>query len=120
MKITNFKDGSFKAVDDPKAKDVEMQVLISAKDGAPNFAMRIFKVKPNGFTPHHTHPWEHEVFILKGEGVVLVEGKETKFKYGDAIFVPPNVMHQFKNSAKEELLFLCLVPAENICALPKK
>jgi len=28
MNITNFKDGSFEAVDDTKAKDVEMQVSI--------------------------------------------------------------------------------------------
>jgi hypothetical protein len=31
MKITNFKDGSFKKVDDPEAKDVEMQVLICSR-----------------------------------------------------------------------------------------
>ena len=42
--------------------------------------------------------------------VVIVEGKETKFKYGDAIFVPPDIIHQFKNNLNEDLLFLCLVP----------
>ena len=110
MKIKNFKDSSFKRVDDSQAKDTDMQVLISAEDDAPNFAMRIFQIKPNGYTPYHTHPWEHEVFILKGEGIVIVEGKKTKFKYGDAIFIPPDVMHQFKNTLNEDLLFLCLVP----------
>jgi quercetin dioxygenase-like cupin family protein len=120
MKVINFKQGSFKKVEDPQAKDVNMQVLISAEDGAPNFAMRIFQVNPNGYTPYHAHNWEHEVFILKGEGTITVEKKESKFKYGDAIFVPPNVMHQFKNDAKEELLFLCLIPVENTCLLDKK
>jgi quercetin dioxygenase-like cupin family protein len=120
MKIINFKDSSFKKVDDPQAKDVEMQVLISAKDGAPNFAMRLFKVSPNGYTPYHTHNWEHEVFILKGEGTITVEEKETKFKYGDAIFVPPDVEHQFKNTSNEDLFFLCLIPVEKACFVPKK
>lgn len=120
MKIVNFKQSSFKDVDDPKAKDVSMQVLISAQDGAPNFAMRIFEVKPEGFTPYHSHPWEHEVFILKGEGAILIEDDERRFKYGDAIFVPANVMHQFKNNTKADLLFLCLIPADKTCSMPAK
>ncbi len=120
MKLVNFKRGSFKEVDDPKAKHVSMQVLISAQDGAPNFAMRIFQVKPGGFTPHHSHPWEHEVFILKGKGKLRVEEEEREFQYGDAIFVPPNLIHQFKNNAEDELLFLCLIPAEQVCFRPAK
>lgn len=120
MRITNFKDSPFKKVDDPKAENVEMQVLISAEHGAPNFAMRVFKVGSNGHTPYHTHNWEHEAFILDGEGTITVEGKETKFKYGDAIFVPPNVEHQFKNSSKNDLFFLCLIPVDKTCFVSKK
>jgi quercetin dioxygenase-like cupin family protein len=41
--------------------------------GAPNFVMRLFEIDPDGYSPFHTHAWEHEVFVLEGEGTVLTE-----------------------------------------------
>jgi quercetin dioxygenase-like cupin family protein len=32
-----------------------MRELITERDGAPNFAMRIFDIEPSTSTPFHTH-----------------------------------------------------------------
>ena len=83
--------------------------VITDKDGAPNFAMRVFEVGPGISTPLHSHPWEHEVFILSGQGVVISEQRETK-KEGSVIFIPPNEPHHFTNKGNEPLRFVCLIP----------
>ena len=92
------------------AKNTYVQWLITEKDGAKNFFMRLFTIEPGGYTPLHSHNWEHEVFILEGEGKVISNGKEMLFKSGDVIFIPPNEEHQFLNTGKNSLRFICLVP----------
>jgi quercetin dioxygenase-like cupin family protein len=92
------------------ANKAKIRWLITKEMGAINFAMRIFEVEANGYTPLHTHPWEHEIFILEGEGQLFDGEKTTPFKAQDAIFVPPNQQHQFKNSSQATLKFICLVP----------
>ena len=100
-----------------KAKDAEegasklkIRWLITKEMGAKNFAMRLFEMEPGGYSPLHAHLWEHEVFILKGEGSIFDEEKTKKFKAGDVVFVPPHERHQFKNSGRKPLRFLCLIP----------
>ena len=93
---------------------VAIRWLISEKDGAPNFAMRLFEVRPDGYTPHHQHQWEHEVFILEGKGNLVLEDKTVPLNKGDAVFVPGGEQHQFKNASPENLVFLCLVPNKMI------
>ncbi|MBN2380683.1 cupin domain-containing protein [candidate division WOR-3 bacterium] len=92
------------------ASGVKIRWLISADEGAPNFAMREFEIEPGGHTPYHSHDWEHEVFVLSGEGTAVSEGKEHPIKKGMVVFVPGREMHNFKNTGSETLRFLCLVP----------
>jgi len=100
-----------------KAKDAEggasktkVRWLITKEMGAENFAMRLFEMESGGCSPLHTHSWEHEVFILEGEGLVFDGEKAMEFKAGDVVFVPPDERHQFKNNGKKLLKFLCLIP----------
>jgi quercetin dioxygenase-like cupin family protein len=92
------------------AVGVNIRWLISKEEGAPSFAMREFEIEPAGHTPYHSHAWEHEVFGLAGEGVVVSADAETPIKPGMAVFVPGGQMHNFKNTGSETLRFLCLIP----------
>jgi quercetin dioxygenase-like cupin family protein len=92
------------------ASKLKVRLLITKETGAENFAMRFFEMQSGGNSPFHNHPWEHEVFVLEGEGYVVGEGRETKFKSGDVVFIPPNEKHQFKNKGEKTVKFLCLVP----------
>ena len=91
-------------------KDIKVRWLISKKDGAENFAMRLFEVKPGGHSPLHQHDWEHEIFILEGSGVAKDKANEAPFKQGDIFFIKPMEWHQLVNTEKETLKFLCLIP----------
>jgi quercetin dioxygenase-like cupin family protein len=92
------------------AYKTKLRWLITKEIGAENFAMRLFEMEPGGYSPLHTHPWEHEVFIIDGKGDVFDGEKSRHFRSGDAVFVPSNEKHQFRNKGKGTLKFLCLIP----------
>ena len=111
MKIFNYRDVRAENAEE-ESGGLNVRWLITRETGAENFAMRLFEMAPNGFSPLHSHPWEHEVFILEGNGAVT-DGKEGKeFKEGDVIFIPSNERHQLKNVGKVIVKFLCLIPHE--------
>lgn len=95
-----------------EAPGVTVRWMITEKDGAPNFAMRVFEVEPGAATPFHTHAWEHEAFILAGTGHVRGESGETPFQEGDAVFVAPEEKHQFVNDGDTLLRFICVIPLQ--------
>jgi quercetin dioxygenase-like cupin family protein len=108
MKILNYGSVESKDAGEGTSK-VTIRWLIDEKTGAKNFFMRLFEIEAGGYTPLHIHDWEHEVFILEGEGVVCEE--ETKlFRAGDFVFISPNEKHQFRNTGKELVKLLCLIP----------
>ncbi len=94
----------------PDLEGVTVRWVIGKDDGAPHFAMRVFSVQPGRATPHHGHWWEHEVFILDGEGVLHTEEGDYPLRPGTVVFVPGDILHQFENNGPEMLRFLCLVP----------
>ena len=110
MKIAHYTGIEASQVKEEGAQGVTIRWLISETDGAPNFAMRLFEVESGGQTPLHSHSWEHEVYILNGEGVVWKEGNEVAVRSGTAVYVPQNEKHCFKNTGRERLQFLCLIP----------
>ena len=110
MKVNHYERVDSQPVDMEGASGCSVRWLVSESDGAPNFAMRQFEVAPGGFTPRHSHPYEHEVFVLAGRGIVIEGEKEHALNEGDVVFVKPNEIHQFRNVGKEPMKFLCLVP----------
>lgn len=96
------------------ASGCQVRWLVDASQGAPNFAMRQFEVAPGGYTPKHSHPYEHEVFVLAGQGVVLEGDEEHRLAAGDFLLVAPNEIHQFHNTGPAPLKFLCLVPNSSV------
>ncbi len=113
MKVTQLSKVDKAPMDHPEVKGVWKQVPIGVADGAPTFSMRVFTVEPGGHTPYHSHPWEHENYVLAGEGVLIdEEGATTPIRAGDFAIVLPDEKHQFRNTGSADLQFICLVPAE--------
>ena len=110
MYRTNLNETPDAAVTEEGAKAVKIKWLINKDDGAPTFLMRHFTVAPGGFTPFHAHDWEHEVYVLEGNGKVRYEDREENIAPGDAILILPNRRHQFQASSDRPLKFLCIVP----------
>lgn len=88
------------------------RVVVGADDGAPRFAMRVFDVSPGSSTPLHSHWWEHEVFVLSGEGVVNSKEGAQPIGEGTVVYVEPEEEHCFTNIGGDALRFICVVPLE--------
>jgi len=79
-------------------------------DGAQKFALRLIEVAPGGSTPHHSHPYEHEVYVLEGKVRLCGDAGEHLLDAGDTAFVQPSEVHQFVNAGDGVLRFLCGIP----------
>jgi quercetin dioxygenase-like cupin family protein len=110
MKVVHHEKIELAPVEMQGAKDVRIRCLIGEQDGAPSFTMRQFLIAPGGYTPSHRHPYEHEVYVLEGAGVVLEAGVEHPLRPGTVVYVPPDQEHQFRNTGSTALKFLCLIP----------
>ena len=87
--------------------------VINADDGAPNFCMRVFEVEPGSSTPSHSHNWEHEIYILAGQGVAVSEKGETPISADSVVFIPANEHHCLRNNGSETLRLICVIPLVN-------
>jgi len=110
MKIIHYEDIEATHFDSEAARALSGRVLIGKADGADHFCMRLFEFQPGGYSPRHTHPWEHEIFFHAGQGEVFANGAWTSVQAGCAVFVPPGVEHQVRNTGADKLIMICLVP----------
>jgi len=110
MKVDHHESVAQSPVTMEGSSGCQVRWLLDEQQGAPNFAMRQFEVAPGGYTPRHSHPYEHEVFVLDGSGVVVEGDVEHPLRAGDVVFVVPDEVHQFCNTGSVPLKFLCMVP----------
>ena len=88
-----------------------IQWIWGKKDEMPHFAMRKFIIEPGGQIGIHSHPEEHEIFILTGTGLVYNgTGQEFNISPNDALYVSPHEAHGYKNTGSINLEFLCIIP----------
>ncbi len=111
MKIKKYSEVKPTCFDSDVAKGVAGRVLIGKDDGATRFCMRIFELSKGGYTPKHSHDWEHEIFVYSGNGAVYNNGQWTNIESGYSIFIPVDEEHQIKNMGDDPFVFICLIPA---------
>ena len=115
MRIKNYKQVENKPAvlsDGTPVKDVNVRWLIDKEhDGAKNFAMRRFEIKPKTEIPLHDHSHDHEIYILSGKGKFYNDsGTEEIVESGDVIYISPNQKHGIVNLGEKDFIFLCLIP----------
>ena len=73
-----------------------------------NMSIAEARVKPRETTEYHFHKKSQEVyFILKGSGIMEMEGENKEVKVNDCIFIPVGYRHRIKNIGKKTLRILC-------------
>ena len=96
-------------------------VLISSDDGAPNYVMLHNNPMQPGAVSHpetggHTHEGEHVVYMLEGTATLVCGGKDYTVSAGDAILVPPNEHHQWKNESQAPVVRVTYNPVASEAA----
>lgn len=110
MKINHHSDVELQPVVMDGASQAHVRQLLGANVDTPNFAMRMFEIEPGGHTPKHQHDYEHEIYVLEGEGTALEGDTEHALRSGDVVYVHPNDVHQFRNTGTTTMKMLCLIP----------
>jgi quercetin dioxygenase-like cupin family protein len=89
---------------------ISIRWVVGKPEGAPNFAMRVIEFQEGAVFAAHAHPYEHEIFVLEGEG--SVEGPEgtLSMRPGMAIYVPADEVHGYRNTGGGPLRFICVIP----------
>jgi quercetin dioxygenase-like cupin family protein len=93
------------------ADGMDKGVLIGPEHGAPNLAIRRFRLEPGATVPKHTNEIEHEQYVLTGEYVVGLDDEEFTVSEGDSLFIPAGVVHWYRNTGDESGAFICAVPS---------
>lgn len=106
MKIQNYRD--VKGIE--AAPGAVMHIVAGVEEGAPTYVMRVFEVQPGASTPNHNHPWEHELFVVSGEGTMISGEEKHLLRQGDAVMVLPDEPHCFANSGDTLMTMICTVP----------
>ena len=97
-----------------KGADIEgtlKQILVGPKDGYEAY-LRVFTISPGGHSPYHSHAWYHTNYVLEGEGKLTIEGVANPIKAGSVAYIEGGKKHNFENTGKGILKFICLVPPE--------
>ena len=92
---------------------IQRTVLIGDRGESTGFHVRYFEIAPGGFSSLEHHRHEHAVVVLRGQGQVHLSDEIHELGYGDAVYVAPDEIHQFRNpSTSEPFGFLCIVDAQ--------
>jgi quercetin dioxygenase-like cupin family protein len=71
--------------------------LVSPALGATTFISGITEFEPGTAIPFHSHNCEESVVLLEGEATMDIDGLEFPLQPLDTTFIPPNVVHRFRN-----------------------
>ena len=80
--------------------------LIDGQTGSHGVALLRGWLRPGARHSPHTHDAEEAVVFLSGDGVVWIGGHRQPVAPGDAVWIPPGVVHSTENTGKENLTFV--------------
>ena len=86
-----------------KNKNSYSNPILNSTDGVPTVISLYHDHHPGDSSKHHSHDWEHQVYITRGKGILWVDEIEYPITEGDFILVPPGCTHHFKNTGNKIL-----------------
>ncbi|MHB1537681.1 MAG: cupin domain-containing protein [Solirubrobacteraceae bacterium] len=77
--------------------------------GSEQIATSVAMHGPGERVKRHRHRYEEAYYVIKGEGVMFMEGHdEIRLHPGRAVYIPPNTIHgQVNTSSDTDLWILC-------------
>lgn len=77
---------------------------------------RVSTTRPQGVIDRHVHrEAENIYYVIRGSGVVELDGERHLVNPGDAVFIPPGVEHAMYNTGFEDLVAVVVAcPAQDM------
>jgi len=82
-------------------------MLISPQNSSTrSISIQVSEIPVGSAQPVHNHGPEQCYYIIKGNGLMIVEDESREVTEGDAIFIPSNKKHGIKNTSSVVLEYL--------------
>lgn len=78
--------------------------LVSRRIGATGFINGITEFEPGAAVAFHSHNCEESVVVLEGEALLESDGRTIALRSLDTTWIPPNLIHRFRNASSERPL----------------
>ena len=102
---------------DAKRGDVRFRQLLDAGAApAGGLAQGIAEFVPGGRENLHAHDIAESGFVLDGEGLLLLDGREVAVAAGDMLLVPPGTVHGW-STPETSMRLLFTFPAPSLDAV---
>ncbi|HNG94297.1 MAG TPA: cupin domain-containing protein [Acidobacteriota bacterium] len=85
---------------------LQHQTLAGRPQGVTTMETWMQTIEPQAGTPVHRHDCEEVIVVLKGSGIVTIDGQTTDFGPHSTLIVPPNAVHQLINTGEEPMFLV--------------
>jgi mannose-6-phosphate isomerase-like protein (cupin superfamily) len=89
----------------PAGKDREFRYLVNQDAGCLDVTQFVGVIPP-GRAPEHSHTYDEVVYVVEGEGMLHVGGRQAPIAAGSCIHLPPLVMHSLENTGRGSMRVL--------------
>jgi len=84
------------------------ELLAHRNSGIKNQSLAEATVPPGTRTQRHYHERSEEIYyVLRGCGIMEIDGETRDIGPGDAVAIPPGARHHVANHGLDPLVFLC-------------
>lgn len=109
MKAKVFRASEIDWIEAPGHFSAFSKLLVNESDGSKYFDFRVSSYQPKGYCEVHSHETAENIYyILKGEGIIELDGKRHPVNPGMGVFIPPGMEHGIWNTGFEDLIFIVI------------
>jgi len=89
----------------PASPNREFRFLVNEDFGCLDVTQFVGTIPP-GRAPLHSHPYDEVVYVVEGEGVLHLAGRDTSIGPGSCIHLPPLQEHCLENTGPTQMRVL--------------
>jgi quercetin dioxygenase-like cupin family protein len=75
---------------------VNSREMKEATDGGFLELVNEFEVAGGGYVHPHSHPTHEFYYVLRGRGIMTIEGEDRPIAQGDLVHIPPDAVHSLR------------------------
>ena len=90
---------------DPVRGTVSFRTLFGGAVTTGDFTAGVSELEVDGWLGHHRHEPSELYFVVCGEGVVTVDGRDHAVRSGSCVYIPSNSEHAIRNTGGDRLRF---------------
>ena len=100
------------SIEEPGARGMTLQWLTADDlERSPRFCTRRITLAPGGHTPQRDTPWEHQLHVLSGKGLLSERERATPLAPGSTVLVREGLRFRVENAGDEPLVYLDVIPS---------